>query len=165
MDTYVNKKLSQASQQQRNDTLSGVSKMYSNPVDEYNLNSAFLLMIAQNIDNWRLIKTYGINGNKSCPDYYLQLITIIECMLDFLSAKIKPEEEVEYVRQIELLLNESMTMFKTNPLGQLMYDQQGARLLQNKLSMLFRNLMRRLDDTGMLTKKSLDPRLAMSDIE
>jgi hypothetical protein len=122
-------------------------------------------MVAQNIDNWRLIKTYGINGRKDVPDYYTQLITILEIMLDFAAPKIPESEEPAIVQRIEDYLKKAHNLFIAGQGGKIMYNAIAARELYLNISQLFRYLLRRIDETGMLTKRHSDPRIAISDIE
>jgi len=141
----------------------GVNNMLTNPTDSYHINNAYLMMLAQNMDNWRLIKTYGIEGKRDCPDYYNQLTIILECMLDLL-VDVKPEQEKEYEKLINEFRQEVDGMFISN--GQDTYYNRGiATNLQTRMNHCFRGMVKLIDTDGMLRKKSIDPRLAMGDIE
>lgn len=164
MDTIMNKKMTTAmTHSQRTDVDKKVNNMLLNPAEAFNLNNAYLMLLAQNMDNWRLIRTYGINGKRDCPDYYNQLCVILDCMLD-LMVDVNPEECQDFENKIWDYREQVNTIF-TNGDGNTYMDKSKANQLQRNMSHTFRELLIKIDVQGMLRKKSLDPRIAMSDIE
>jgi hypothetical protein len=164
MDTNLSKHMQQGMSQGRDTIKSGVGRMYDNPVESFNLNNAFLLMIARELENWGLIKQYGINGRKDCPDYYNQLIHICEICLDYLSAALSEEEERNHETDILKYYATVETLFMKGSDGSFLMDKQKSFNFMITLSRKFRMLLRLMDEKGLLRKKTIDPRLAMADM-
>jgi hypothetical protein len=165
MDTFLSKKLnSEVSSSSRDMVKTGVNNMLSNPADEFNINNAYLMMIAQNMENWRLLKTYGINGKKNCPDYFSQLIVILEIMVDYASVKVPIPEVEKYQKEINSLSVEADSIFYTVDGITYMYTKKSFDM-QSRLNKLFRELVFKIDEKGLLTKKSMDAGEAITEIE
>jgi len=165
MDTNLNKRVQTGLSRQRDDIKSSINNMINNPVDEFNINNAFLMMVAETLENWRLVNTFGINGKKDCPDYYNQLITFLEVLLDFLSAKLTQKEEEQQSKAIEDYYYKVDYIFQSDYRGNMLMDRKRGRELRLELGRKFRELLRLMELKGLLTKKNADPRLAMADIE
>ena len=165
MDTIMNRRnTAPIATNHREKIEKGVNDMLTNPTEAYNINNAYLMMIAQNMDNWRLIKTYGINGKRNCPDYYNQLCIILECLLDLL-IDIKPEAQTIYENQVTAFATTINKLFISGANQTTYFDKDSADKLQRDMNHCFRDIIQGLDVGGQLRKKTKDPRLAMGDIE
>jgi hypothetical protein len=154
MDTQLNKHIQQGLSKQKTQLNQNINSMQDDPANEFNANNGFLMILLQNMENWRLVMTYGINGKKDCPDFYNQLHTLLENMLDFLSAKISEEEEEALSKEIETYYNDIDGLFEKYEHQGIMMNETEARKVRHRMSRTFRKLLRTMQQKGILTKVS-----------
>jgi len=158
---WQNKKVSQV---ERDNVTKGVNNLFTNPVDEYNINQGYLLEYGVIMDSWRSLKMYGINGNRNNPDFFINLIMLCETMMDLLSAKISEEEEKEHWDNIKGLYDKVDLIFRTNRHGEKIMYVQNANDLRHEISLTFRKLLREMQSKGLLTKVAQNQDFALNDI-
>lgn len=147
---------------QRDELRKSLNNMIQNPAEEFNINNAYLMQFASVMEVWRITKLYGVIDSS---EFYDTLLRCNEVVFDFIAAKIKLEEEQKYEEQLAEYRVQCKAIFKRNPNGKMLYNPDLGIVMKNKLSRTFRELQRRMDELGMLTKKHSDPTLAMGDIE
>jgi hypothetical protein len=143
------------------------SAQYFNQVsimDEINMNSGWLISLLKNIEMFQDVRYRGIGAiGKQNPDYYYAQHELLGIMYDLLECKMK-EEEIKQCQQILDALEISIdTLFIQNTSGELLFIVQKAKNIRKDLAKLFRYYLNFMEKRGILTKKTMNPQMAMAE--
>lgn len=134
-------------------------------LDEFNLNAFYLSEIGFLMSEWRLLNLYGIQGTTVNQEYYDRCIKILDSLLDLLSPKIPEEEEERYNKLIRQYEKDTKKMFKICPNETLMINRTLYDKMNFDIRAMYRKLLRKLQEKGMLTKVNQDPSLALTEMD
>ena len=139
--------------------------MSNNPADEFNANSAYLMLLTRTMENWTFILYYGIDGNKNTPDFYEQLISCCDVFIDLMSARVKPEHMKIYEEQVNASKKLLTETFRKDSDGMTRFNIEKSQTLLANIRTSFRGLMNEMQRIGMLTKLHLSPSDAITEME
>lgn len=141
-----------------------VGSTFSGISEEFNLNAHYLKEIGFVIEEWRLLHLYGIQNSTNTPDYYDRAVRILDALLDLLSPKIKSEEINKYNKWIRNFEFKASGMFQNQEKG-LFLDKSKAPKVKYIMRLIYRYLLLRIEQKGMLTKLADDPTKAIMELE
>lgn len=137
-----------------------VASWMEDPTSQFHMGAGFLLEIIKIIDQWNILVAHGIAGKKNTPDVFGLHINLLQALADLLSAKLDvPEEIIQKIDDFEDKIDECFTQRYTEQL----INNTEARKLRKEIRKVYRDLLSRMKEAGILTKVQSDPRLAMAD--
>lgn len=130
-------------------------------LEQFNINTGYLLTILRLIDEYSIIKVNGMNNNgKNNPEYYYQLFEVLEMILDMIYCKMTLENQKGFQKRLDYVQSMIEEIFIETDDNMLMDKIQSLKL-RREISLIFRDLLFNMEERGMLTYKTDDPKFAM----
>jgi hypothetical protein len=130
--------------------------------EKFNLNSAYLLMLARIMDQFSIFKANSMTSTgRSNPDVYYPMWEQLDLMENTLACKQSPTKRTEYRDRLRNLLTRIKNVGITNDQGMFVNDSEYMEI-RYELGVLFEDLLINMEERGLLTFKAEDPLKAMS---
>lgn len=135
-------------------------------MDEVNMNSGYLLMILRFLAEYEEIRLKGIHGvGKQNPDWYNAQYDLLAAIYDWIYCKMVDRYKdmlVEIEKKLNYCEDNLHRICIQTSDGGMLLNRDVSRSVQNTFRSLVRDYLYFMEKKGMLTKKFLDPKYAMS---